>query len=82
MNIFVNIKNKLTCPGCGKDVNACVSSHPSQRPPEPGDLSVCIYCKTVAVYTSKGFRKASEEETKKAMQEFERFERMNRHVSN
>lgn len=37
------------CPSCGKSLNRC-GSRSGERGPQPGDLSVCLYCGHLSVY--------------------------------
>lgn len=40
-----------TCPYCGRNIGATMKTKDTdQRPPEPGDLSLCFYCGEVAKF--------------------------------
>lgn len=41
------------CPVCGEQ-NDAVMSDSDDGPPQPGDLSVCVYCLSVGVFQPNG----------------------------
>lgn len=38
------------CPVCGKKLDAATSVEKEEAVPDPGDLSICLYCATVSVF--------------------------------
>ena len=47
-----------TCPACGKRFNAATNAEPwVAAPPMPGDLSICVGCERVLVFTTDGTRR-------------------------
>lgn len=53
--------HELTCPWCGKvtDGLAQVTDTGRPAPPSPGDLSLCITCAGLAIFTAEGQRRAT-----------------------
>jgi len=51
------------CPVCAKVLNACQSlASDDTRPPEPGDLTRCLYCRSWLVFQVDGLRVATDAE--------------------
>lgn len=44
------------CPACGHAVNAAADVGGEQHAPKPGDVSVCIYCAELLVFTEDSLR--------------------------
>ena len=52
------------CPACGREVDDDTNANPADPGgPKPGDISVCLYCAHLNVYTEDlGLRGATQEE--------------------
>lgn len=52
------------CPACKREVDDDTNLNPTDaRGPEPGDVSVCLYCAHLNIFTENlGLRSASKEE--------------------
>lgn len=57
-----------TCPYCSR-VNECSTSatNPDKVAPEPGDVSICIGCAGIAIYTETGVRLPTHVEHEEAL---------------
>jgi len=38
------------CPHCGKELNSSLNTDSDERPPMPGDASICIDCAGIGVF--------------------------------
>jgi hypothetical protein len=74
VNIWVNTDDDLYCPGCEHLINASMSAdiRAREKPPKPGDFSICSYCGTISVFTMTGLRLANQEEKNKAIFDIEK----------
>ena len=41
---------KSNCPGCGKKIDACTHALGPDKPPKPGDFSLCGYCGEILIF--------------------------------
>lgn len=53
----------MVCPGCGAPNTGHTKTTGPDDPgaPQPGDVSVCLYCATVGVYTAQGVEPAPQD---------------------
>lgn len=48
--VYVTEAGDPRCPRCGTPMTGHLDRGPDPRPPEPGDFTVCVHCRGVAVY--------------------------------
>lgn len=52
-----------TCPNCGEQMDGAMDVTNSQsRPPEDGDIAICIYCSHIAIYENHQLRNPNDKE--------------------
>jgi hypothetical protein len=56
------------CWDCGIELTGADGVGGTDHPPAPGDVSLCIYCEALSIFTGKGLemRKPTEEESREA----------------
>jgi hypothetical protein len=52
----------MECLTCGEKINGAMEMQGTAAKPSPGDLSLCMYCGALAIFTSDGIRKPTPEE--------------------
>lgn len=57
------------CPHCGKLNDDHWNSSGQRSHPIPGDVSLCVYCGKLGIFTQDGIRKPTEDETRNLYQE-------------
>jgi hypothetical protein len=55
------------CPHCGMLVDGATPVDDTHGHPQPEDISICLYCSGLSVYTQNGLRLPTDEEWKSAM---------------
>lgn len=60
-----------TCPHCKRVIDGHLNtdSRSEQVDPRPGDVSVCIFCKQLSVFTEDGMRRATMDEKMEILQQ-------------
>jgi hypothetical protein len=48
--------NPRTCWCCGAAIDDQTAAGPGRQTPEPGDVSVCLYCAAVGIFTEDSVR--------------------------
>ena len=56
------------CPSCGKVLDAARSITKKRLTPQPGDISICLYCRAINVFEGNNLRPANAEERQAALE--------------
>jgi len=70
MNVLATrLAEIVECPYCGRDFNSAISIE--GHSPKPGDISVCLYCAGILVFTETlGYRKMEDGELENLPEEY------------
>lgn len=63
----MNRRSKFTCPSCGAKVDGHSAIGHGEVDPDPGDVSICLYCSGLSIYTPYGLRVTTDEEWRSIM---------------
>jgi hypothetical protein len=55
------------CPSCGKVLDAARSITQRRLTPQPGDISICLYCRAINIFEGNSLRSANAEEREAAL---------------
>ena len=55
-------RSEFTCPSCGAKVDGHTAVGHEDVDPDPGDVSICLYCSGISIYTPLGLREVTDEE--------------------